>query len=187
MYRPLLCLMLAAAAAGGCRALGYTNLVLHRVGAPDGRHAAVCQQTGALDGPGFSVRVESADGRTRRPVLEMGDGGGCDELRWSADSRLLGVLTAHTATVTVIDVEWALAHPEEQNRHWFTRQFSFSSPENWRRAAGLRFTSGSEVAVDVCAYSLAETQRRAGVISCAGPTRVEHVRVPQPLVGNRPS
>ena len=156
-------------AAGGCARLGYSSRVLHRVPAPDGHLVAVCQEVPVLDGPEFDVRLERSDGRTIRRLFHMGDGGGCSEMTWSADGTSLAVLTSHVANIAVVDVRWAIAHALERNQHWFVRGVGFSGEHKFVQATSRRFVSASEVEFRLCEYSLAETQRNRGKISCSGP------------------
>jgi hypothetical protein len=178
---------LVIAAAAGCGRFGYSNRVLHRLPSPDGRTVAVCQEVPVVDGPEFDVRLERPDGTRIRVLYHMGDGGGCSELTWSADGRILAVLTSHVAEVHIIDVEWALSHPEIRNAHWFHRGFSFSTERTIRFATGLTFVSPAEIEFQVCEYSIEETQRRRGQIRCGQPARPQRLRIPLPLVTNRPA
>lgn len=182
--RGLACLLLVAHA--GCARFGYTDRVLHRVPAPDGRVVAVCQEVPVLDGPEFDVRLERPDGTRLRSLFHMGDGGGCGELVWSPDGRLLAVLTSHVANINVLDVEWALQHPQVENSHWFHRGFSFSNERQVRYASGLKFVSAEELEFDLCTYSIPETQRRHGEIRCSEPAHAKRMRIPWPLVAGRP-
>jgi hypothetical protein len=175
------------AGGAGCGRFGYTNRVLHRLPSPDGQIVAVCQEVPVFDGPEFDVRLEGMDGRVVRPLFHMGDGGGCSEVSWSADGRILAVLTSHIAEVHVIDVEWALSHPDVQNSHWFRRDFSFASERTIRFATGLTFVSSAELEFQVCEYSMEETQRNRGQIRCSEPARRQRLHIPVPLVTNRPA
>jgi len=179
--------MVTAVAATGCGRFGYSNRVLHRVPSPDGQLVAVCQEVPVFDGPEFDVRLERGDGRLVRRLIHMGDGGGCGEMTWSADGNSLAVLTSHVANITMIDVRWAVAHPAEQNRHWFARGFSFSREGEFRQATSLRFVSASELEFQLCDYSLAETQRNRGTIRCSGPAHPKRLQIPTPLVPDRPA
>ena len=178
--------MVAVVAAAACGRLGFSSRVLHRVASPDGRVVAVCQEVPVFDGPEFDVRLERPDGRLVRRLIHMGDGGGCSELAWSADGNSLAVLTGHVSDITVIDVRWALAHPDEQNRHWFARGFSFSREREFVQATSLRFISALEVEFQLCEYSLAETQRNRGKIRCSQPPHPIRLRIPSPLVPGQP-
>ena len=118
----------------------------------------------------------------------MGDAGGCDELSWSEDGRILVVLTSHVAEVNIIDVEWALSHPQIQNSHWFRRGFSFSTERKVKkRATGLTFVSPLELEFQLCEYSIAETQRHDGQNRCMQPARQQRLGIPLPLVADRPA
>lgn len=175
------------AAATGCARLGYTDRVLHRLPSPDGSLVLVCQEIPVFDGPDFEVRLERPDGSRIRELYRMGDGGGCDEVRWSGDSRTLAVLTSHVAGVSVIDVEWAISHPDVQNSHWFVRGFSFSSESQPARAAELRFVSPSELQFQLCGQSLSDTTRVDVRNRCTTPARSQRLLVPTPLVSDRPA
>lgn len=174
-------------ACAGCAKYGYTNRVLHRVASPRGNLLAVCQEVPVLDGPEFDVRLETKDGKVIRKLFGMGDGGRCSEVVWSQDGRRLAVLTSHVATITVVDVEWALSHPTELERHWFTRQFSFSSERSFTFANELSFASPLELEFQLCEYSLVETQRNRGQITCSKPPYSKRMEIPDPLVVGQPS
>ena len=172
-------------AASGCARFGYTSRVLHRVPSPDAQLVAVCQEVPVFDGPEFTVRLERPDGAAVREVLYMGDAGGCSEVVWSADSRTLAVLTSHVATIQIIDAAWAASHPAEQNRHWFTRGFSFSSESTLRRAASLTFVSPSAVEFLVCQYSIDRLRRLGDRDACLEPPHRQRLIIPTPLVPGR--
>jgi hypothetical protein len=146
---------------------------------------AVCQEVPVFDGPEFDVRLERTDRTVIRQLFHMGDGGGCSEVVWSEDGRTLAVLTSHVATITVVDVEWALSHPTVMERHWFTRQFSFSSESVLNHGAELKFLGTSEVEFQLCGYSIQETQRNHGQVRCLEPARPQRLRIPSPLVAGR--
>jgi hypothetical protein len=171
----------------GCAKFGYTDRVLHRVQSPDGLTIAVCQEVPMFDGPEFDVRLERRDGIRIRELFHMGDGGGCDELIWSPDGRTLAVLTGHTATIRIADVDWALAHPEIHERHWVYRDFSFSSDKVNKRATDLRFVSAFELEFQLCEYSLRETQANNGQIRCGQQAQPQRLRIPSPLIAGRPA
>ena len=171
----------------GCAKFGYTDRVLHRVQSPDGLTIAVCQEVPMFDGPEFDVRVERRDGTRIRELFHMGDGGGCDELIWSSDGRTLAVLTSPVATIRIVDVDWALAHPEIHERHWFYREFSFSTDRVTKQATDLRFVSAFELEFQLCEYSLRETQANNGQIRCSQAARPQRLRIPSPLVDGRPA
>ena len=176
------------AAASGCARLGFTDRVLRRIPSPNGQTVAVCQEVPEFDGPSFEVRLERPDGARLRQLFHMGDGGGCNEMVWSADGRRLAVLTSHVAAVTVVDVEWALARPDIPNPHWFKREFTLSRQgDRPQYARELAFVSVQELQVQICGYSLADTQQRRGGIRCAEAPHAERLRIPDPLVvGARP-
>lgn len=183
----LVAVMVAIVTTAGCGRMGFSRRVVHRVPSPDGELVATCQEVPVFDGPEFDVRLERPDGRLVRRLIHMGDGGGCSEVMWSADGSSLAVLTSHVADITMIDVRWALAHPDEQNRHWFARRFSFSREREFMQATSLRFISGSEIEFQLCEYSLAETQRNRGKIRCRGPAHPKRLRIPTPLVPGQPA
>ena len=164
-----------------------TDRVLHRVASPDGRVVAVCQEIPVFDGPVFEVRLDRPDGTRLRELRQMGDGGGCDELRWSDDGRTLAVLTAHVAGINVIDVEWALSHPDVRDSHWFSRDISFSSESRLAYATGLKFAGPLELEFQLCDYSIAEAKRNGGHIKCSTPARPQRLRFSRPLVAGRPA
>ena len=139
-----------------------------------------------FDGPEFDVRLERPDGRLIRELYHMGDAGGCDELIWSEDGRTLAVLTSHVAGISIIDVEWAVSHPQILNSHWFIRGFSYSTEKVIKRAERLTFVSPLELEFQLCEYSLAETQRHGGKIECSQPAAPQRIRIPSPLVADRP-
>jgi hypothetical protein len=178
---------MAVVAAAGCARFGYSDRVLHRAPSPDGQLVAVCQEVPVFDGPEFDVRLERPDGRVVRRLFHMGDGGGCSEMIWSADSTSLAVLTSHVANITVVDVHWAVAHAAEPNHHWFVRGFSFSGEGTFVLATSLRFVSASEVEFQLCEYSLAETQRNRGTIRCSDPPNPKRLQIPTPLVAGQPT
>lgn len=173
---------LALLAAAECEKYGFSNRILHRVASPDGRFVAVCQEVPVFDGPEFTVRLEDSDGVAVRELLYMGDAGGCAEVVWSGDGRMLAVLTSHVATIHIIDVAWAAAHSAEQNRHWFARQFSFSSDRAVRRAGSLTFVSPSEIEFLVCDYSIEHVRRTGDREACLHPPRRQRLVIPSPLV-----
>jgi hypothetical protein len=185
--RLLASVMAGIVAGAGCARFGFSSRVLHRVTSPDGQFVAVCQEVPVFDGPEFDVRLERPDGRLARALFHMGDGGGCSEIVWSHDGRSLAVLTSHLAGITVVDVSWALANPVERNRHWFAREFSFSREGTFVQATSLRFVSPSELEFQLCEYSLADTQRNRGTISCSRPARPHRLQMPAPLIAGRPA
>ncbi len=175
------------AASVGCARFGYTDRVRQRVPSPDGNLVAVCQEVPVFDGPEFDVRLERPDGSALRALYRMGDAGGCNEMIWSADGRTLAVLTSHTAGISIIDVDWALAHPREPNSHWFHRGFSFSSERVHRRATALKFESPRELSFELCEYSLGQAPHIGGESRCSQPAQQERLRLPLPLVADRPA
>ena len=182
-----LAVAVALIGSAGCAKFGYSNRVLHRVPSPNGEIIAVCQEVPVFDGPEFDVRLEHPDRTVIRKLFHMGDGGGCGEVAWSQDGRTLAVLTTHVATITVVDVDWALSHPSVLERHWFTRHFTFSPEYVLRQATDLKFVGPSEVEFKLCEYSLKETQRNHGRIRCLASARPQRLRIPSPLVTGRTS
>jgi hypothetical protein len=174
-------------ASAGCAKFGYSDRVLHRVPSPDGQVVAVCQEVPILDGPEFDIRLERPDGSLIRKLFHMGDAGGCAEVVWSQNSRMLAVLTAHVATISIVDAEWAISHPAVLEAHWFTRPFSFSSEDTRRQATELKFVGPSDLEFNLCRYSIRETQRDHGRIQCAEPPTLQRLRIPSPLVAGRAS
>ena len=106
-------------------------------------------------------------------------------MAWSEDGRMLAILTSHVAAVTLIDVEWALAHPEIQNPHWVVRGFSHSGEGGKLQYGKQRtFVSAQELQLQICAYSLEESRRRSGDISWAETPHAQTLRIPDPLVAD---
>lgn len=173
---------LLALGAAGCAALGYSNRVLWRLPSPDGRIVAVCQEVPAFDGPGYDIRLERPDGTLVRRLYELGDGYPCSEIAWSPDGRTLGVLTAHVATMTFVDVAWALDHPSTRTAYWSWRNVSFSTQERWLRGHGLRFTGPLEVELRLCPMSRGTRTD----VSCDD-ARVRRFEIPQPIVTGHPA
>jgi hypothetical protein len=155
------------------------------VPSPDGRFVAVCQEVPVFDGPEFDVRLEHPDGGVLRELFRMGDAGGCEELAWSADSAALAVSIGDT--IRIVDVSWAVAHPEERNTHWFVRMFSFGAEGTFRQASNLAFAGPLELEFRLCDFSLQETQRNGGRIRCRTPARPARLEIPSPLVPGRAS
>src|SRR4029453_8169561 len=119
MRRLLLACVVAVVTTTGCARLEYSSRVLHRVPSPDGQLVAICQEVPVFDGPEFDVRLERPDGRVVRRLLHRGDGGGGRETPGPAEGPSLAVLPSHVANITMVDVNWALAHVAERNQHWF--------------------------------------------------------------------
>jgi hypothetical protein len=157
-----LAVVVAAMATIGCRDLGFTNRVLWRLAAPDGKTFAVCQEIPEFDGPSFDIRLEAADGSLVRRLYRIGDGDPCTEIAWSPDGQALAVLSGHVARVRVVDVALAMRRPAEDSTRHFWPQFDFSSSELHRLGRDLRFVGSREIEFTTCAYDLRETQRSRG-------------------------
>jgi hypothetical protein len=187
MKRLTMSLVMGVLLAGttGCARVGYTDRVLHRVPSPDGQLVAVCQEVPVFDGPDFTVRLERPGGQVARQLFGMGDGGGCSEVVWSPDGRSLAVVTRHVAVINIVDVAWAMAHPDVDNRHYFHRSFSFASEGSLTLAAGLRFRSSSQLEFQLCPWSMAEARRNNGRLECSEPPRAQSLALPMPFVANR--
>ncbi len=169
-------LALAASGLSGCRQLGYTNRVLLRVPAPDGRVVAVCQEIPEFDGPGFDVRLELPDGTLRRRLYQIGDGDPCSEIAWSPDGRVLAVLSTHVARMRFVDVEWALKQPSATS-YWAWPQVDLSTDRELRLGRSLRFVGAEEVELTTCAYDIKETQRTRKT-TCTSDEIQQRVRIP---------
>ena len=159
--------VLALALTAGCARLGYSDRVLHRVASPDGRLVAVCQEIPELDGPGYDVRLERADGSVLLHLLRGGDGDPCSEVTWSPDGRFVGVLSAHVARVRFADVRKALAEQSGTQR-WFWPQVDFGREGHFTYGRDLRFPTPAEYELTTCPYDLRERQQ-TGVFRCSGP------------------
>jgi hypothetical protein len=174
---------LASPAASGCRALGFTNRVLWRVPAPDGRVVAVCQEVPEFDGPSFDVRLEQPDGTMVRRLYRVGDGDPCSEMAWSPDGRTLAVLSGHVARIRLVDVASALRSPVPTSDVW-PRQVDFSSERDLRLGKNLRFVGAAEVVVTTCSYSLKDTQR-TGRMTCTSDESDQRIAVAPIVIGAR--
>jgi hypothetical protein len=171
----------AAVWLAGCSTFGYTNRVLWRVASPDGSMVGVCQEIPAFDGPGYALRLERPDGSLLRPLYNIGDGDPCSELAWSPDGRLLAVLTAHVARLKFVDAAWAIENPDVKTADWSWRSVSFAGPGQFIYGRGLRFTSRSELTLDLCPYFVPNV-RRTGRLACSGPSVAQVVTVPDRIV-----
>ena len=168
----LAALVLAASACGN---FGFSNRVLWRVPAPGAKLVAVCQEIPEFDGPSFDVRLERPDQSLVAHIWHGGDSQPCSEMAWSPDGRILAILTGHVATVTILNVEWALAHLDRvPPTPWW--QFSFSTERDVRRGEHLRFASAGEIAFDTCPYRLHENGNR-----CFEPAVTRQFAVEPPL------
>jgi hypothetical protein len=173
-------LALAALAATGCAALGFSNDVLLRAASPDGQLLAICQETPGFDVPGFEIRLERPDGTSPRRMMGLGDGGRCTEIAWSADGRTMAVLVGHVARVRFVDVEWAFRQEEAAYVRWHWRQADVTGSRlHWGH--GLRFTAAREVELSVCPYSLDEV-RASGSYRCTANPVTKRFDIPTPIV-----
>ena len=162
--------VLVVTAGSGCRDLGFTNRVLWRIPAPDGKTFAVCQEIPEFDGPSFDIRLEAADGSVRRPLARLGDGDPCTEMAWSPDGQALAVLSGHVARVRVIDVASVAGRSPIEATRQFWPQFDFSTAAELRLGKALRFVGPREIEFTTCVYDLRETQRSRGTVSrCISP------------------
>ena len=158
----------------------FDSDVLLRVSSPDGTLSAVCQGVPAGDGPNYVVRLEREDGTLVRNLFDAGDGDSCSEIVWSKDGRTLGVLSAHVARTTFVDIEWVVRNASDTRRTGW-RQVSFGSESETMLARGLRFIGPLEVELDVCPYRLADRQRD-GFFTCTAPAERKRFAIPQPLL-----
>jgi hypothetical protein len=169
----------ALTASAGCRDLGFTNRVLWRLPAPDGKAFAVCQEIPEFDGPSFDIRLERTDGSVVRRLARLGDADPCTEMAWSADGRALAVLSGHVARVRVVDVAHALRRSPDDTQWASVPQFDFSSERALRLGKDLRFTGPREIEFTTCAYDLRETQRSRGKVRrCTSPEIRQRFKVP---------
>jgi hypothetical protein len=158
----------------------YDSKVLLRVSSPDGTLSAVCEQVPAGDGPNYVVRLEREDGTFVRKLFDAGDGGPCNEIVWSKDGRTLGVLSAHVARSTFVDIDWVVKNASDTRRAGW-REVTFGSESDTMLGRGLRFTGPLEVELDVCRYRLADRQRD-GYFTCTAPAETRKFAIPQPLL-----
>ena len=87
------------------------------------------------------------------------------------------MVTRHSGKVWVVDVEWAIAHPDVRDEHAFVRIQRYTNAQALRQAWNLRFVTSAEVSIDVCPYSW-EEYRRTGKFRCAEPAHVEVIPSP---------
>ena len=189
LCRPVVMMLASVIAltAAGCAKFGYSDRVLHRVPSPDRHLVAVCQEVPVFDGPDKDIRIEQPDGTVVRKLYHLGDGDGCDELVWAPDGRTLAILSGHVARIFVLDVQWALGHPDVLERHWYSRQFDFSWEGTIKRGTQLKFLEPLELEFQLCPYSLLETQQSRGKIRrCTEPPQPQRLRIPSPLVTGQP-
>jgi hypothetical protein len=140
-----LTVLLAAILLTGCEQ--FSNRVLIRAANPTRALVFVCQEIPQLDGPGHDWRLETPDGMVVRELGRGSDGNGrCDAAVWSDDGAMLAIV--ERGTITIADVAWALAHPDEPKTHWFVRQFSYSTnaPAVVRN---VRFTAPGDLTFEV--------------------------------------
>ena len=134
-----------------------------------------------FDGPTYAVRLERPDGQLVRPLSRLGDADPCDEIAWSPDGRLLGVLISHVARIVFLDVAWALEHrsaptPWRQVDLW-SRVVSWEGSEHLGvRGRELRFVEPLTVEVQLCAY------QRSTPAHCSEAEAVYRFAVPLPKI-----
>lgn len=176
----LLCAaLIAGTATSGCRELGFTNRVLWRLPAPDGKSFAVCQEIPEFDGPSFDIRLEDAQGAAGRRLYRIGDGDPCTEMAWSPDGQALAVLSGHVARVRVVDVAQVRKLPPADSTRHFWPQFDFSTERELRLGKDLRFVGPRAVEFTTCTYDLRETQRSKGTVRrCTSPEVRQRFSVP---------
>lgn len=163
----------------GCSRLGFTDRVLLRIPSPDGSIVAVCQEVPALDGPGYSVRLERPDGRLVRDLYEIGDGDPCSEIAWSPGGETLAVLSAHVARVRFVDVAWAVQHQSVEASHWTWPHVSLASEGQFILAKNMVFDGLTHIELQVCPYRL-EDRQRSGRLECDAPPYLRSLQVPAP-------
>jgi hypothetical protein len=171
--------VLPVLATAGCAALGYTDRVLWRVPSPDGQLVAVCQEVPAFDGPGYDIRLERPDGSLVRPLYDIGDGDPCTEVTWSADGRVLGVMSGHVARIRFVDVAWALGHPETRTAYWSWRQVDLSTDRILRSGRNLHFVHPGRFQLELCPAAIAGD---GSGVKCAGPALTRAYDIPLPIV-----
>ena len=175
-------LMIAAIlVVSSCGELGYTDRVLWRVASPDGKRVAVCQEVPAFDGPDYEVRLEDTGGRVLRRLYKSYEAERCDEIRWSGDGRRLGVVTRHSGKVWVVDVEWAIAHPDVRDEHTFVRIQKVHQRANCETGMepSLRHIGGGQHrCLSLLPGKKKEEYRRTGKFRCAEPAHVEVIPSP---------
>jgi hypothetical protein len=180
LLRMVFAALVATMAISGCRELGLTSRVLWRVPAPDGKTFAVCQEIPELDGPGYDIRLEAADGSLVRRLYQIGDGDPCTEMAWSPDGLSLAVLSGHVARVRVVDIAQAMRRSPSDTSRQSWPEFDFSTRES-RLGKDLRFIGPREIEFTTCAYDLRETQRSRGtVMRCTTPEVRQRFSVPMP-------
>lgn len=181
--------VIAATATTGCRELGFTNRVLWRLAAPDGKTFAVCQEIPEFDGPSYDIRLETPDGAMVRRLYRIGDGDPCTEVAWSPDGQALAVLSGHVARVRVVDIALAMRRPADDTTRHFWPQFDFSTEHQLRLGKDLRFVGPREIEFTTCTYDLHETQRSRGTFRrCTSPEVRQRFSVsasPQTTLGCR--
>ena len=187
----LLCAaLIAGAATSGCRELGFTNRVLWRLPAPDGKSFAVCQEIPEFDGPSFDIRLERPDRSVMRRLYRIGDGDPCTEMAWSPDGERLAVLSGHVARIRVVDVAQARQRPAEDtsSQYWHWPQFNFSTEHQLRLGKDLRFVGPREIEFTTCTYDLRETQRSRGKVRrCTSPEVRQRFSVPVAVDARSPA
>ena len=183
MRHPLasVALIVVAVASTGCARFGYTNRVVWQLPSPDGQLVAVCQEVPVFDGPNYTIRLERPDGSRVRGLYDIGDGDPCSEMAWSQDGRVLAVLSGHVARTRIVDVAWALAHPDSRTNHWSWRVIDLGSDVNPLRADRLRFVAPLAFEVRICEQGIGPHLPN-GRQNCGDAGRVKRVDVPLPIV-----
>jgi hypothetical protein len=174
-------LILAALASGGCARVGYTDRVVWRLPSPDRQLFAVCQEVPVFDGPNFTIRLERPDGTRVRGLYDIGDGDPCSEMAWAPDGRTVAVLSGHVARIRLVDVAWALDHPDSRTNHWSWRVIDLGSDVTPLRADQLRFVAPLAFEVRVCEQGIGPHLPN-GRQNCGESGRVKRVDIPLPIV-----
>lgn len=180
-------LVLAGVAASSCGELGYRKRELVRSPSPDGQLIAVCKEYPIFDGPGIEVWLERPGGTKLRTVHSVSDGGGCEEIAWSADGTRMAILGGFMIGVMVVDVTAALENPAGPSRAQHLQLGAGSGTERstWRVGQHLRFVSNDEIAYDSCAWADRDVayNRQTWQWRCAGPVESRTVRLSEELLG----
>jgi len=173
--------VLIALATAACAELGFTNRVVWRLPSPDGQLFAVCQEVPVFDGPAHNIRLERPDGTRVRVLYDIGDGDPCSEMAWSPDGRAIAVLSGHVARIRIVDVAWALAHPDSRTNHWSWRVIDLGSDVNRLRADRLRFVAPLTFEVRTCEQGTGPHLPN-GRQDCGDAGRPRRVDIPLPIM-----